>query len=89
MSPNIVAVWLLQLDPEGADRHAALHHFENLLSEKEIDQALACPDEGAGALYVRGRALLQLMLRHYLPPLPKFAVPRYTLRIEAGGKPVL
>jgi len=89
MSPNTVAVWLLNLDTGGSDRYAALLRFPGLLSDAEQAHALAYRHEGASVLYIHGRALLQLMLRHHLPPLPEFSAPRCALRIEKGGKPVL
>lgn len=89
MSPTHIALWLLRLEPQQMHRAAALLRFPELLTRDEEHRALRFTDDAAGASFVYGRALLQLMLRHYLPPLPAFAGPRCALRIEHGGKPVL
>jgi 4'-phosphopantetheinyl transferase len=89
MSPTHIAVWLLRLEPDQMHRASALLRFPELLTRDEEHRALRLADDAAGAAFVYGRALLQLMLRHYLPPLPAFAGPRCALRIEHGGKPVL
>jgi 4'-phosphopantetheinyl transferase len=88
LPPNTVALWLLQLDgmADSADRDQALAVFGHLLSEAEYQQALGYASEQAAALFIHGRALLQLMLRRHLARIDH---PRVPLRIDPGGKPAL
>lgn len=89
LSPTAVALWLVQLEPGAVDRRAALRRFGHLLDENEQRQARGYASARAAVQFIYGRALVQLMLRQFLPPLAEFAGQRCPLNVAPGGKPGL